>query len=634
MSALELPVPVPGWFGPEGRPALGWVHRPAPGATAGSAAGGVGVLICGPVGPEAMGVHRTLRALAASLAQAGLPAMRFDYDGTGDAAGDELDPQRLEAWLRSVRDALSAGTQRLGVTRWILVGVRLGAALAAQVAAERDDVEALVAIAPVLVGRGFVRELRAFAMAGAGRGEADPRGLHEVGGCAFDEAAWQSIAAIDVSTLAGAPPREVLVLEARRTPGLDVWAQRLERAGSRLVVRAFEGADAMMRDPHETEVPQAMLATVAAWAAEVAARTVAGASAAPRIDGPLGDAPPADLSPVDGPDAARIVGAEGRVHLERVLRLGRDRALVGVLAEPVEVGAGARRAGVVILNAGAAHRVGPSRSAVMIARRLAALGHPVLRLDLPGLGDSPARHGEPDNVVYAPNAVEAIAVAVDWMRAHPRAAGCRLVGLCSGAYNAFKAAVAGLPVDGVVAINPLTFFWHGDAGDGPDAEHRVIAEAVRLRNAAAKPGAWRRVLSGEVPVADIASIVARRAGGSLARARRTLARSVGRPIGDDLEAELAAVARRGVPLHFVFAADEPGPALLDFCGGATARRLAARGALTIDDIPDADHTFTRRAARERLTAVVAARLGMAAVASEAVGVREPALAPERRVSAG
>jgi pimeloyl-ACP methyl ester carboxylesterase len=594
----------------------------------------VGVLICGPVGPEAMGVHRTLRALAASLAQAGLPAMRFDYDGTGDAAGDELDPQRLEAWLRSVRDALSAGAQRLGVTRWILVGVRLGAALAAQVAAERDDVEALVAIAPVLVGRGFVRELRAFAMAGAGRGEADPRGLHEVGGCAFDEAAWQSMAAIDVSTLAGAPPREVLVLEARRTPGLDVWAQRLERAGSRLVVRAFEGADAMMRDPHETEVPQAMLATVAAWAAEVAARTVAGASAAPRIDGPLGDAPPADLSPVDGPDAARIVGAEGRVHLERVLRLGRDRALVGVLAEPVEVGAGARRAGVVILNAGAAHRVGPSRSAVMIARRLAALGHPVLRLDLPGLGDSPARHGEPDNVVYAPNAVEAIAVAVDWMRAHPRAAGCRLVGLCSGAYNAFKAAVAGLPVDGVVAINPLTFFWHGDAGDGPDAEHRVIAEAVRLRNAAAKPGAWRRVLSGEVPVADIASIVARRAGGSLARARRTLARSVGRPIGDDLEAELAAVARRGVPLHFVFAADEPGPALLDFCGGATARRLAARGALTIDDIPDADHTFTRRAARERLTAVVAARLGMAAVASEAVGVREPALAPERRVSAG
>jgi pimeloyl-ACP methyl ester carboxylesterase len=599
----------------------------------------VGVLICGPVGPEAMGVHRTLRALAASLAQAGLPAMRFDYDGTGDAAGDELDPQRLEAWLRTVRDALSAGAQRLGVTRWILVGVRLGAALAAQVAAERDDVEALIAIAPVLVGRGFVRELRAFAMAGAARGEADPRGLHEVGGCAFDEAAWQSIAAIDVSTLAGAPPREVLVLEARRTPGLDVWAQRLERAGSRLEVRAFEGADAMMRDPHETEVPQAMLATVAAWAAELAARTVAGASAAPRVDGPLGDAlpadpTPADPTPVDGPDAARIVGADGRAHFERVLRLGRDRALVGVLAEPAEGGTGARRAGVVILNAGAAHRVGPSRSAVMIARRLAALGHPVLRLDLPGLGDSPARQGEPDNVVYAPNALEAIAVAVDWMRGHPRAAGCRLVGLCSGAYNAFKAAVAGLPVDGVVAINPLTFFWHGDAGDGPDAEHRVIAEAVRLRNAAAKPGAWRRVLSGGVPVADIASIVARRAGGSLAKAWRTLARSVGRPIGDDLEAELASVARRGVPLHFVFAADEPGPALLHFCGGATARRLAARGALTIDDIPDADHPFTRRAARERLTAVVAARLGTAAVASEPVGVRGPARAPERRVTAG
>jgi len=139
-AAVPLPDPVPGWFGPAGRPSLGWVHRP-PAAMTDAAAAATGVLICGPLGPEAMGVHRTLRVLAEGLARAGLPTMRFDYDGTGDAAGDELDPDRLEAWLRTVRDAMATGAVRLGVSRWILVGVRLGAALAARVAAGRDDVD-------------------------------------------------------------------------------------------------------------------------------------------------------------------------------------------------------------------------------------------------------------------------------------------------------------------------------------------------------------------------------------------------------------------------------------------------------------------------------------------------------------
>lgn len=625
MSAAGVPDAVPGWFGPAGRPSLGWVHRPAPGMSAGA-----GVLVCGPLGPEAMGVNRTLRALAETLARAGLPTMRFDYDGTGDAAGDELDPDRVDAWLRSAREAMATGAVRLGVSRWILVGVRLGAALAARVAADRDDVDALVAIAPVLVGRTFVREARAFAMAGFGRGEVDPRGLHEVGGCAFDGPTWQAIASIDVGAIEGRVPLRVLVLESRRTVGLDGWATRLADAGARLEVLHFDGADAMLRDPHDAEVPQAMLETVARWAAGVAdqaahASTSVGAAdleSASRHAGTVRTA-------VDGPEAARIVGVGGAVHVEHVVRLGRDQRLVGVFAEPIEDIDDRRRAGVVILNAGAAHRVGPSRLSVMLARRLVALGHPVLRLDLPGLGDSPARPGEPDNVVYAPNALDAVAVAVDWMRARPQADGCRLVGLCSGAYHAFKAAVAGLPVEGIVAINPLTFFWHRDDADSPDAQHRMIADAVRLKRAASKPGAWRRVVRGEVPVSDIVSIVARRAGGSLSKLRRTLALSVGRPIGDDLEAELLSAARRGVQMHFVFASNEPGLALLHFGGGATVRRLMASGLLTIADVLDSDHTFTQRAARERLMPVVVACLGGAVTGCAVVDARETALESQR-----
>jgi len=39
-----------------------------------------------------MAVHRTYRHLADRLTARGLPTLRFDYDGTGDSAGESDDP--------------------------------------------------------------------------------------------------------------------------------------------------------------------------------------------------------------------------------------------------------------------------------------------------------------------------------------------------------------------------------------------------------------------------------------------------------------------------------------------------------------------------------------------------------------
>ena len=69
------------WFGPETRPLFGWVSRPAGGLARG------GAILCPPMGEEGRAAHRTFRRLAEELAAAGIVALRFDYDGTGDSAG-------------------------------------------------------------------------------------------------------------------------------------------------------------------------------------------------------------------------------------------------------------------------------------------------------------------------------------------------------------------------------------------------------------------------------------------------------------------------------------------------------------------------------------------------------------------
>lgn len=108
-------------------------------------------------------------------------------------------------------------------------------------------------------------------------------------------------------------------------------------------------------------------------------------------------------------------------------------AIFGIVAEP---GAQRRRAGVILLNSGLLHRVGPSRLYVHLGRRLAELGFVSARIDISGKGDTPRR----------PNTTAAQSLLQDYDDV------CRvlgsgfgldrfiLLGLCSGADDAFAVA--------------------------------------------------------------------------------------------------------------------------------------------------------------------------------------------------
>jgi alpha-beta hydrolase superfamily lysophospholipase len=117
------------------------------------------VLLCPPLGQDQIRCHRLYRQLANALAGEGVPALRFDYYGTGDSAGDSAEVD----WRRCVADIVVAADElrrRSGAERIIAFGARLGGSLAAA-ASTAAGLAGLVAWDPVLDGSDYVSRLDA-----------------------------------------------------------------------------------------------------------------------------------------------------------------------------------------------------------------------------------------------------------------------------------------------------------------------------------------------------------------------------------------------------------------------------------------------------------------------------------------
>ena len=101
---------VPYFFGAQERPLFGAYHPPLA-----ARAREAGVVLCSPFGHEALHAHRAERHLAERLARVWFPALRFDYDATGDSAGDDRAGGRVAAWRASIVTAVIAMAHSLGL---------------------------------------------------------------------------------------------------------------------------------------------------------------------------------------------------------------------------------------------------------------------------------------------------------------------------------------------------------------------------------------------------------------------------------------------------------------------------------------------------------------------------------------
>ena len=437
------------WFGDNQRPAFGWFHSPRDNLARG------GVVICPPLGFDYLHGHYALKLLAERLAAAGFCALRFDYDGTGDSAGNNGDPGRLDAWTATVRSAITL-VRESGAGEVSLAGMRLGAALAAHAAATDGRIDQVVLWDPC-AGRTFLREQRAISTITLGSSEIPSDGSLEIPGVVYDASTVREVEALSIEKCSLPLARRVLVLaRADRPVNRALVGARLAREQLSHEEAAGQ-AEFMDRYPPLQELPHEAISRIVAWLSEGAVRTV-GAVRTPQPAGP------------------RLVGrGESGIGVVEAPVSIPPAGLFGILTYAEHLPVPTDTPTAILLNVANQHHIGPNRLWVEWSRQWAMAGIRSLRLDMSGLGDSPDRHGEHGRWASCrPEAFDDVLDAARWV-SPDEPSNVVLVGLCSAGYQALESALA-IRARGVVAINPVISFVPEEEQSGAvlDPRRRII----------------------------------------------------------------------------------------------------------------------------------------------------------------
>lgn len=278
---------------------------------------------------------------------------------------------------------------------------------------------------------------------------------------------------------------------------------------------------------------------------------------------------------------------------ESAVLFGDQKSLVGIVSDPEGESNGL---GLIFMNAGFTHHVGPQRMYVRFARRAAEMGFTSLRFDNSGIGDSPRRA---DNLPFPDSVIKDANDAMNFLQSTRGIEKCVLTGVCWGADNSVRVC----SVDPrAVAVAAVDFYAV------PSLRHLLRVYPKRLL----APQSWGNLFRGDSSIFERTKGVVM---GALKLKKQETAGDVLPSLPPPVVLEkLSEMIDRGVHLCFAYAS---GAVSYDQYVSRFRRRmreLEKSGRLDIKVFPAADHLFTFRYNQARLWEFLEAWL--AKVASE------------------
>ena len=186
--------------------------------------------------------------------------MRFDYFGIGDSAGESAEAS-IDGAVEDTLTAIEELRNVAQVRRLTLIGLRLGAVIAARAARQSKQVDRLVLWDPVSDGRALESVLQRRAVPAVT--DADTL---ELAGFPFPDRLQREIAAV-AETAFESPPAEVLLAVSDDRPEHRALASTLSRAGAHVAFSLLPNAPCWSEqgDLGVGAMPADMVEFIAGW---------------------------------------------------------------------------------------------------------------------------------------------------------------------------------------------------------------------------------------------------------------------------------------------------------------------------------------------------------------------------------
>ena len=548
-----------------------------------------GVVLCAAFGHENMIAHVGWRKLAEELASRGHHVLRFDYLGTGDSLGVEDDPCQLDSWKESIICATHHLIRVSGSKQIILIGLRLGGTLALLVSKDLPEVKGVGCLASPLVGRTYIRELR---LRANGWREAN---LHatiqekmaylDVLGERLSDATIREISNIDLRVFK-LLPKNIIMMTSKEEPTITAVAANLKLQECCVSIEDFPGCSEYLEDSIASVVPYKAFEKISDWCCQTFL-----------LEGSVDQ-----LFCKSAPPKIQLATtlSDGRTFLERAINFQSIENIFGILCTPHKSYDGGKV--VIMLNTGFSRHIGDGRVFTMLARRLAQIGITSLRMDLAGFGDSEL--GKHEINPYAAKHSADIGAAITFLEKHGYFRPT-LIGICSGAYNAFHASLHDSRIHGLILVNTQHFIW------GPGSSLRVENKRQTrplsfYSRAISRPHAWRRLMQGKVAVGSVLIALCKRPWIKLLNRFMVFLEnltSIETPNGQ-VRRWFIELAVRDVKIQLLYSSNDPGLEKFSSYFGKKGTLLPRLGQVRFNVMKDADHALFDHSARLKFVDVV------------------------------
>jgi len=591
---------IPFYFGSKNKPLLAWLH-----IADSKQHSNTGVVICPPLAVEYMNSYRSLRYTADYFALAGIPTLRFDYHGTGDSSGIEEDDNRLEEWLSSIHYAMDELSKITGCTKVGLFGFRMGATLASLVA-EKRNVDFLILWAALNSGKKYIREIKLIQM--TAKIQSDDNSLLEAGGMGYWKQTVNNISQINLNKIIPQTQRILLISRDEQTNDTvlhDAW----KKSGLNIEQQYHVGSTLMLVDAHQTVVPHQTIQKIVQWVE----KELGEKSLPSNIEAIVKESIPSSniiYKSLFIKNTNKHNSAEQTVS-ESILYFGENNRNIAILSE-TEKSKTANLPTIIISNSGANHRVGPSRLYVLIARELSLLGFRCVRIDVPGIGDSIISNQTLENIEYINESSNKISAVISQLESDTYSNQYILMGLCSGAYFSFHAALElkKINIVEIILINPLTFYWEqGMTVETSSAQNFSIWNWYK--QAITSKESWIKLAKGKIDYKSLFNAIKDRIKtkyfSKIAFSKNNnSATNHFNKHRNKLSTDLARIADNGCHLQFILSRSDPGYDILMINAGRIVKNLKKNNKLGIDFIEQADHTFSKYTPRCSLMSTIIA----------------------------